>query len=155
QLLEAQHVRVLALEELAHLPGAGADAARSRSIWAGRGANARSRTRRTTSSSRSRRLGSSALQLAHEVTTGGLDEVEHVLETFRPAVVRVGYVLPGDEQPHLVPVLARRHALERVQVPPVHRQDEIEAREVLLRHLARAQLAQVVAAVLGMVLCPL
>ena len=82
----------------------------------------------------------------------GFHEVEHLLEAFRAAVVRVGHVAVAREEPDLRLMRRSGHALQRAQVSPIHRQDHVEFVEVMPTHLPRTLRAQVVAAPAGMVL---
>jgi transcriptional regulator with XRE-family HTH domain len=81
-----------------------------------------------------------------------LDQVEHLLEAIRSAVIRIGDVAIRHEEPDLVPLGRGRHALERAQMAAVHRQDQIELGEIARPHLPRAKRAQVIAAPLRVVL---
>jgi hypothetical protein len=70
----------------------------------------------------------------------------------RPAVVRIGHRQPSrflaerQEQPRPIVMAARRDALQVAQVLFVHRQQQVEAAEILDAHLPRAQSRDVITA---------
>jgi hypothetical protein len=91
-------------------------------------------------------------ELRQHAARSGLDEVEHVLEFLRPAVVRVGHLaVPGQrceiEQQREVRSWHRGPDARGIApVALVHDEHEVEALEIARHELAGAQRRQVVAA---------
>jgi len=87
----------------------------------------------------------------NEPLARGLDQVEHALEALRAAFIRIGDIANAElrreieEQPQVTPVRARSQCVEREQVAAVHRENPVEALEVVGRDLPRAASAEIIA----------
>jgi len=81
-----------------------------------------------------------------------LGQLEHLLEAFRAAEVRVGNLADAEirdeveEQTEVPCIRLRLQRGEIVQVATIHRQDPVESFEVLARNLPGPQARQVIAA---------
>src|SRR5215469_6784079 len=90
--------------------------------------------------------------MGDEPVARGLDQVEHALEAVRAAFVRIGDIANAElrreieKQPQVTLVRARSQCVERGQVAAVHRENPVEALEVVGRDLPRATSAEVIAA---------
>ena len=87
-------------------------------------------------------------QLPQQAHRCFLDEIEDVLEAGRAAVVGIGHVLEirvrgvFEEQPDAFVIPARRALEQRRAVQAVHRNDKIEAFEILVRDHACPQVVK-------------
>ena len=130
-----------------------AAARRNNRTWCGhrRRRNPRRRPRaggvnahRRAAPARLRRAGALA-QVREQSARGGFDEVEHLLETVRSAVVRIRHVLGAcvrgelEKQPQPLVCRSGRTALQHRQVLAIHGEDQVETLEIArARRYARA-----------------
>jgi len=103
------------------------------------------------------RLTSAArLGVLDQATHTVLAHVEHQIETPWPTVIRIGHLglvaarcREVHEQPQLRPIHLRTLALHDVEVPAVHRQQQVEFLKIAQFQLARTQAGEVVPALAG------
>ena len=89
--------------------------------------------------------------MAEQAIRGRFDEIEHVLEAVGSTViriwnfhgVRIRYEL--EKEPHLRARAAGRPLLERGQILAVHRENQIEAFEILALDASRAKWREIIA----------
>lgn len=94
-------------------------------------------------------------QRSEQSTRRGLTQIENLLEALGAAVVRVRHFIHGrtlgvfEEQLHFRHATDGLQLLQRRQILAVHGQQQIKVVEILRRHLARAQGAQLVTTLAG------